>query len=77
MTIGTFMRSIGAIVAASATNVVGCIGGGSGASKLGRRRLDRDKSRRALAALDDDELSNLSDLGRQIRREARQARERS
>jgi hypothetical protein len=77
MTIGTFMRSVGAIVAASATNAVGCIGGSSRASKLGRWWLDRDKSRRALAALDDDKLSNLSDLGRQIRREARQARERN
>jgi hypothetical protein len=77
MTIGTFMRSVGAIVAASATKAANYIGAGSGASKLRRWWLDRDKSRRALAALDDDELGNLSDLGRQIRREARQARERS
>jgi hypothetical protein len=34
--------------------------------------LGRDKSYRALAELDDDQLVNLSDLGRQIRREAQQ-----
>ena len=64
-------------VAASATNAVKYIGGGSRASKLRRWWLDRDKSRRALAALNDDQLSNLSDIGRQIRREARRARNRS
>jgi uncharacterized protein YjiS (DUF1127 family) len=74
MTIKTFMRSISAFVAASATNAVKYIGGGGRTSKLRRWWLDRDKSRRALAALDDDQLSNLSDIGRQIRREARQAR---
>ena len=31
-----------------------------------------DKNRRALAALDDDQLHNLSELGRQVRRDARQ-----
>ena len=31
----------------------------------------RDLNRQALAELDDDQLSNLSDLGRQVRREAR------
>jgi uncharacterized protein YjiS (DUF1127 family) len=49
-------------------------GGGSGRSKLRRWWMDRDKSRRALAALYDDQLGNLSDIGRQIRREARRAR---
>jgi uncharacterized protein YjiS (DUF1127 family) len=36
--------------------------------------LGRDKSYRVLAELDDDQLVNLSDLGRQIRREAQHAR---
>lgn len=34
----------------------------------------RDKSRRALAELDDSQLSNLSELGRHVRREVRRAR---
>jgi uncharacterized protein YjiS (DUF1127 family) len=33
----------------------------------------RDMSRRALAELDDDQLNNLSDTGRQVRRDARRA----
>lgn len=57
----TFMRSIRAFVAAFATNAM----------------LDRDKSRRALAALDNSQLSNLSDLGRQIRCEAQRERSQS
>src|ERR1051326_5596868 len=44
-------------------------------AKLRRWWLDRDKSRRALAALDDEEVGNLSEIGRQIRREARRARD--
>jgi putative MATE family efflux protein len=40
------------------------------AEKLTRWWGDRDKSRRALAALDDDQLCELSDIGRAIRREA-------
>jgi putative MATE family efflux protein len=40
------------------------------APKLRRWWLDRDKSRRALAALDNDQLCELSDVGREIRREA-------
>ena len=43
------------------------------ASRLGRWWRDRNESRRALAALDDDELSNLSEPGLQLRREARRA----
>lgn len=39
-------------------------------SALWRWSLDGTKSRRALAALDDDQLHNLSDCGRRIRREA-------
>ena len=35
---------------------------------------DRDKGARALAAVDDDHLSDLSDLGRQVRRTKRQQR---
>ena len=54
-----FMRSIGAFVAVS---------------ELRRWWLHRDKSRRALAALDDGQLCNLSDIGRQLRREARRAK---
>jgi uncharacterized protein YjiS (DUF1127 family) len=34
----------------------------------------RDKSYRALAKLDDSQISNLSDIGRQLRKEARYAR---
>jgi len=74
MKITAFMRSLGAVVAASAAFVATSIGGGGGLSKLGRRRPGRDKSRRALAALDDDQLGNLRDIGRRIRREERQAR---
>jgi uncharacterized protein YjiS (DUF1127 family) len=37
----------------------------------------RDKSRRALAELDDSHLSDLSEIGRQLRREARQASHRA
>lgn len=37
----------------------------------------RDKSRRALAELDDSQLSNLSEIGRQVRREVRQASNRA
>jgi hypothetical protein len=33
---------------------------------------DRNSGRRALARVDDDDLSELSELGRQIRREERQ-----
>jgi uncharacterized protein YjiS (DUF1127 family) len=40
-------------------------------SRIRRWRLGEDKNRRALAELDDGELSNLSELGLQIRREAR------
>jgi hypothetical protein len=39
-------------------------------STFWRWSLDSTKSRRALAALDDDQLHNLSDCGRRIRREA-------
>jgi uncharacterized protein YjiS (DUF1127 family) len=69
-----FMRSIGAFVAVLAAHAATNIGGGSRTSRLGRWRPDRDKSRRALAALDDGQLCNLSDIGRQIRREARRAK---
>ena len=41
------------------------------ASRIRRWRLGEDKNRRALSELDDEELSNLSELGLQIRREAR------
>jgi uncharacterized protein YjiS (DUF1127 family) len=44
------------------------------ASDIKRWWRGDDKNRRALAELDDDQLSNLSDIGRQIRREARRAR---
>ena len=71
------MRSIGTFVAAAAINAVTYIGGGNTAQQRKRWWLDCDKSRRALAALDDDQLSNLSIIGRQLRREARQARNRS
>jgi uncharacterized protein YjiS (DUF1127 family) len=37
----------------------------------GAWRRSRDRNREALAKLDDSELCNLSDLGRQVRREAR------
>src|SRR5437867_2372923 len=38
----------------------------------GRHRwTDRDRSRRAIVQLDDDRLSDLSEVGRQIRREIR------
>jgi hypothetical protein len=46
-------------------------------SGIKRWRSGEDKNRRALAELDEDELSNLSELGLQVRREARRrARER-
>jgi putative MATE family efflux protein len=54
----------------SAANATTNIGGASRASKLRRWWLGRDKSRSALAALDDDQLCNLSDIGRQIRHQA-------
>jgi len=41
------------------------------ASRIRRWRFREDKNRRALAELDDEELSHLSELGLQIRREAR------
>jgi uncharacterized protein YjiS (DUF1127 family) len=45
--------------------------------RIKRWQPGEDKNRRVLAELDDDELSNLSELGLQVRREARrQARER-
>ncbi len=44
-----------------------------GVSTFKRCWLGRDKSRRALAALGDDNLSNLSEIGRRIRREGQQA----
>jgi uncharacterized protein YjiS (DUF1127 family) len=37
----------------------------------------RDKSRRALAELDDSQLSNLSEIGLQVRRDARRASNRA
>ena len=40
-------------------------------SQMSRWWTSRDRNRRALAALGDDELGNLSDLGRQVRRDAR------
>ena len=43
--------------------------GGGRASRLRRWWLDRDKNRNALAALDDDQLCDLSEIGRQIRRD--------
>lgn len=55
------MRSIGA---ATVTLLV----------KLKRWRKGADRSRRALAALDDDQLSNLSEIGREIRREEQRAK---
>jgi uncharacterized protein YjiS (DUF1127 family) len=70
-----FMRSIGTFVAVSATHAATNVGGGGRTSKLRRWWLHRDKSRRALAALDDGQLCNLSDIGRQIRREALSARD--
>ena len=45
-------------------------------AKIKRWRLGEDKNRRALAELDEDELSNLSDLGLKVRREARRGRRR-
>jgi hypothetical protein len=53
----------------SATYATTNIGVGSSASKLRRWWLGRDKSRIALATLDDDQLCNLSNIGRQIRHE--------
>jgi len=47
-------------------------GRGSGAiAKLRRWWLQRDRTRRALAALDADQLGNLSETGQQSWREAR------
>ena len=69
----TFLRSIGAFVADSALFTMTYIGGGNGLSKLWGWRLSSDKSRRTLAALDEDQLYNLSDIGRQIRCEERRA----
>jgi uncharacterized protein YjiS (DUF1127 family) len=43
-------------------------------SKIKRWWLGGDKNRRALAALDDDQLCNLSEIGLQVRREARRER---
>jgi uncharacterized protein YjiS (DUF1127 family) len=54
----------------SATYAMTNIGGGRTASKLRRWWLDRDKSRHALATLDEHQLCDLSEIGRQIRREA-------
>jgi uncharacterized protein YjiS (DUF1127 family) len=71
---GTFLRSCGALVTASVRIAATFVGGGS--RELARWWLGGDKSRHALAELDDDELSNLSDIGRQIRREERRARKR-
>ena len=48
---------------------VACVG--STISDIRRWWPGRDLNRQALAALDDDRLSDLSDLGRQVRREAR------
>jgi hypothetical protein len=39
-----------------------------------RRWMDRDESRRALARVDHDHLSELSEIGRQVRREERRRR---
>jgi hypothetical protein len=47
---------------------------GVGRLRFKRWWTDRDKARRTLAALDDEELSNLSEVGLRIRREARQKR---
>jgi uncharacterized protein YjiS (DUF1127 family) len=44
------------------------------ASEVKRRWPGTDNNRRALAELDDDQLSNLSDIGRSVRREARRER---
>ena len=41
---------------------------------LSRWWLGRDCIRLALAEFDDDQLSNLSDVGRQVRREERQSK---
>jgi uncharacterized protein YjiS (DUF1127 family) len=67
------VKPIGAFVAVSAILAQIYTGACSVVSTLRRWWLNRDESRRALAALDDDQLCNLSDLGRQIRREERQA----
>jgi uncharacterized protein YjiS (DUF1127 family) len=45
-------------------------------STVRRWWTNRDASRRALAELDDDQLSNLSDIGRRIRRQAQHVRQR-
>lgn len=60
---GKIMRTIWTAIAASASR----------AAALMRWRRRPDQSRRALAALEDDQLHNLSERGRQIRREERRA----
>lgn len=77
MTIKTSMRSIGAFVSASAKFAMTAIGEACGASRPARWCSERDKNRRALAELDDDEVSSLSDMGRQVRSEARRPRQES
>lgn len=55
------MRLTGALAAVSTAFV----------AKLMRWRSQPDPNRRALAALDDGQLHNLSELGQQVRREER------
>jgi hypothetical protein len=76
MEIKAFMQSIGAFVVASVRFAMTFNDGDSGVSKLRHRWRGRDKNRHALAAVGDDQLSDLSDIGRQIRREERRARNR-
>ena len=66
-TLLAFTRSFGAVL----TTLIG-----SGTMAFKRWWSGSDNSRRSLAALDDDQLSNLSEIGRQIRREERRARSR-
>jgi len=67
------MRPYGVAAAASALLAVMRVWS-VGLSTVRRRWLDPDKSRRALAAVDDNQISDLSEIGRRIRREERRTR---
>jgi hypothetical protein len=68
------LRAIGLLLAASARFARRHCGRDGGMSALRRWPYHREKSRRALAALGDDQISNLSEIGRRIRTEERRAR---
>jgi hypothetical protein len=60
---------MGARIVTSATSFAAYVGRGT--SAVEHWRASRDKNRCSLAALDDSHLSDLSDVGRRIRREQR------